>query len=214
MHRSPAISAEHCRRAALLLQQASCDLLVNLGDNVTRLADYAPSALAPFAEIKPPAGKFAVLGNHDHWADARQVSQALEDAGFRVLIDEHIMLARAGQKLCLVGMNDLWSSPPPNFDAAFAGVPDDTCAIVLSHNPDAIYHAQVREADLVLSGHTHGGQILWMNRLVPNCHYGRAHPHGLYREGKTQIYVTSGVGMVHPAVRFGVPPEVVVITLS
>jgi hypothetical protein len=213
LHRSAVVSERQCRRAAALLGAARCDLIVNLGDNVTRRAGYAPSAVAGFRAVRPPLGKLAVLGNHDHWTNAAEVSRALERAGFRVLVNQNVALRRGGQAIYIIGLDDLWASASPRVAKAFDGVPPGACAIVLSHNPDAIYERPVRGAALVLSGHTHGGQVLSANRLVPNCRYGRLHPHGLYRAGKTQIYVTSGVGVISPPIRLGVPPEVAVITL-
>jgi hypothetical protein len=214
LHRSTWVSTEHCRRAAALLGAANCDLIVNLGDNVTRSAGYARTGLAAFRALKPPAGKFAVIGNHDHWTNRSQVTRALQDAGFRVLTDEWVRLEHGREHLYLVGLNDLWAVTAPDLDAPFRGVPDGACAIVLTHNPDAIYHPRVRAAALVLAGHTHGGQVLGANLVLANSRYGRHHPHGLYREGAAQIYVTSGVGVITPPIRLGVPPEVAVITLA
>jgi predicted MPP superfamily phosphohydrolase len=216
MHRSPVVSKERCRLAAALLEGASCDLIVNLGDNVSWSAKYASSALSGLRQLNPPEGKFAVLGNHEYWTDAKRGQRALEDAGFRVLTNSHALLQRGAEELHLVGIDDLWSGRP-DYEAAFREVPEDACAVVLSHNPDAIYDRRVRRAGLVLAGHTHGGQIVGVSRVtqpLAHCRYGAARPHGLYREGRAQIYVTSGAGTGGVfCLRVGVPPEVAVIAL-
>jgi len=217
MHRSPVISEERCRLAAALLEDASCDPIVNLGDNVSWSAKYASSALSGLRRLNPPEGKFAVLGNHEYWTDAKRGQQALENAGFRVLTNSHAALQRGAEELHLVGIDDLWSGRP-DYEAAFREVPEDACTVVLSHNPDAIYDRRVRRAGLVLAGHTHGGQIVGVSRVtqpLAHCRYGAAHPHGLYREGRAQIYVTSGAGNGGIfCIRLGVPPEVAVVTLG
>lgn len=214
LHRSTWVSEEHCRYAAALAAGAACDVIVNLGDNVTGSAGYVRSALAGFREVDPPLGQFAVLGNHDHWNKPARITRALEQAGFRVLTDEPVGLSRNGRELYMVGLDDISVRSQPDLDAPFRSVPGGACVVVLSHNPDAIYHPRVRRSALVLAGHTHGSQVLGANAFAANCRYGRAHPHGLYREGDAQIYVTSGVGLVLPPFRLGVPPEVAVITLQ
>jgi hypothetical protein len=129
-----------------------------------------------------------------------------------VLVNAHTALERDGQRLYLAGVDDLLYGKP-DLGAALRGVPEGACAIVLCHVPDIIYDERAQRADLALAGHTHGGQVLWSNKLITNCKYERDHPHGLYREGGTQIYVTSGVGVTWPPVRLGVRPEVVVVKL-
>ena len=154
---------------------------------------------------------FAVLGNHDSLAKV----PPMEAAGVRFLLNENVCFERAGGCLYLVGIDD------PNFygtgdlDRALSGVPSEACKILLSHAPQTYADAASRGVDLVLSGHTHGGQICLPGGGIV-VHDGTAPRKvlsGAWREGGTQGYTSRGAGATGLPARLNCPPEVTVHTL-
>lgn len=211
------------QQAALEAVRQKPDVIVLLGDFVAGPAaiNQIPSV---FASLHAPQGVFAVLGNHDNWAGAKAVKQALTDAGIRVLVNQNVIIRKGRTRLALVGIDDLWTG---NVDwaAAWRGVPKGVPAVVLSHNPDAALHREGQRAMLIISGHTHAGKY-WVPTFVHRAvariskrgfisasRYGSAHPYGLVRERWGWIYITSGVSRGYFPPRWFTRPEVAVIEL-
>jgi uncharacterized protein len=216
------------------------DLVVLLGDYVaghrftTRaigMAELAPE----LAGLRAPLGVYAILGNHDWWDDpaAQQAgrgpivaARALKAAGLPVLENEAVRLTKGGRPFWLLGLGDqlaLLRRGPKRYrgvdDLAgtLAQVTDDAPAILLAHEPDIFPEAPHRVA-LTLSGHTHGGQVrlLGYSPLVPS-RYGNRYAYGHVVEGGRHLIVSGGLGTVSAGlapVRFGVPPEIVVVELG
>ena len=113
--------------------------------------------------------------------------------------------------LYLAGVDDWWSGA--DIGAALSEAGEGDCVILLSHNPDAVLDARAQRAELILSGHTHGGQVALLGRITVPSEYGRRHPRGLHRLGRSQIYITTGVGVGFPPIRLFCRPEVALITL-
>jgi predicted MPP superfamily phosphohydrolase len=216
-------------QARYCLEQARrhhADLIVLVGDFVSTRAgvEALPDALR---DAHAPLGVYAVLGNHDHWVDATQVKQRLHQVGIQVLENRNLQLRKGATRLVLVGVDDLWSGRP-DWQRAFAGVPasDRVPVILLSHNPDAALHPAHKRAFLILSGHTHGGQVwvpVWLNRLLirlfgrgvtPKTRYGGQHPYGLTRQNNTWVYITSGVTVGRAVPRWFTRPEIALIELT
>ena len=168
-------------------------------------------------------GVFAVLGNHDFSVRNalglrryrhlhRAVADALSAQGIIVLQNQTHTLERGRQRLYLAGVDDLWSRVCDP-ERTFAGLAEDVPRIVLAHNPCTIERLGNHRCDLMLSGHTHGGQInlprLGRVTLGPK---GRQFAAGFYRHGSSLLYVNKGIGFGF-RVRFGVSPEVAVFQL-
>lgn len=192
---------ERWRRTRTLIDQQKPDAILLLGDFVT--SHHGTPALTEVLEgIHAPLGVYAVLGNHDHWAGAGEITHALKKHGVEVLTNRAVRLKHGQHELWLVGIDDLWSGKP-DWQKAFRGVPSTASVILLSHNPDAVLAPQRERANLILSGHTHGGHIglplfhllsrVFGIALIPHSEYGARHPYGLHHEGTTWIYVTKGV---------------------
>jgi predicted MPP superfamily phosphohydrolase len=211
LHRGPQIEREYIARAVDLARQAGGDLVLLGGDYVTKSAGFASSCAEELARLRAPAGVYACLGNHDHWTDADAVAGALVRAGVRVLRNEGLEVADG---LWLAAVDDVWERRA-DLDAALAGVPPGVTAVLLAHEPD---FADVTAADgrvaLQLSGHSHGGQVHLPFLGSPILPYlAQRYPAGLYHVGRMRLYVTRGVGLVAPAVRFNCRPEVTLLTL-
>lgn len=204
-------------RAAELIAAQKPDVVVMTGDLVDHDIRYAPE-LGRFARRLDGIaryGTYAIPGNHDHYAGVRTVHQVLREAGVDVLLNRHIQLGDAAHHFILAGVDDViagqYGGEGPRLDAAFRDAPTELARVLLSHNPSYFPTAR-HAADLVLSGHTHGGQItLFINpaELVLKHGYIR----GLYANGNSQIYVNRGFGTAGPPARVGSRPEITRLTL-
>ncbi|HTJ44607.1 MAG TPA: metallophosphoesterase, partial [Kofleriaceae bacterium] len=184
---------EHVRAAVELANDAKPDVIVLTGDyvcwrrhEVTELEDQLAGLRARRV--------VAVLGNHDYFTWGRGVTEVLEKHGYDVLKNQHTAIDLDGAPLYVVGVDDPVTRHH-DLDAAFAGVPDTAGRIVLCHCPEEAPGLADRGADLVLSGHTHGGQIYVRgitDRIAKRM--GRKFLSGFYDVGRTRLYVTPGVG--------------------
>lgn len=189
------------------------DLIVLTGDYVNKFRGNVEPAGRALRGLTARCGVYAVLGNHDYWVDAEGMTDALRESGIDVLFDEKREISLEGARVWLVGVDDIWEGDP-DYDKALDGVrPEDTC-IVLAHSPDAILALDGRPVDLVLSGHTHGGQVNLpiVGPLYAPTALGPKYAAGSFRFGKTQLYISRGLGFQTP-IRFRCPPEIPVFTL-
>jgi predicted MPP superfamily phosphohydrolase len=200
------------------------DIIVLTGDFIHKGNRHIDRVAESLGRLRAPLGVFAVLGNHDfsvrnalgirRYQDLHiEVGEALAAQGIHVLRNESVPLRRGGDVLYLTGMEDLWSRQCDPA-ASFAGIPGDRPRVVLAHNPLTVEKLAGERCDLMLSGHTHGGQVMvpGLGRLALGPG-GRRFAAGLYRVGHTWLYVNKGVGFGLP-IRYGVRPEVAVFSLN
>ena len=214
-HCGPWTGPAYVRKAVRLANAQEPDVVLLLGDYVHRDRRRIAPGIAPFADLRAEHGVFAVLGNHDHWEDAPATRQALADADIPELDSSSVTLDVGGSRLAIGGVDDLWTAGQ-DLEATFDGVPDDVPRLLMSHNPD--YAESLPEGlrvDLMVSGHTHGGQV-WLPLvgapLVPS-RFGQKYRAGLVRGPRCPVYVTRGLGTITPPVRFFCRPELTVLTL-
>lgn len=200
------------------------DVFALTGDFVDRGPRHVTTAARLFRGLTAPLGVYAVLGNHDfsvhnargvrrHPHLNRAVADALGAEGVRVLRNEAVRVERDGAGLIVAGVDDLWSCES-NPDAALGGSCPQTPRVVLAHNPQSVDQFGGHRFDLVLSGHTHGGQIDWpgLGRVLLGKQ-ARRWAAGLYPHAGGHVYVNKGVGFGW-RFRFGVRPEVAMFTLK
>lgn len=200
------------------------DVIALTGDFVDRGPKHAAKVARLFGQLKAPLGVFAVLGNHDfsvhnsrgvrrHPNLHQTIAESLAFGGVRVLRNEAVRLDRDGAGLVVAGIDDLWSRESDPHAALSRQCPD-TPRIVLAHNPQSVEQFENHRADLVLSGHTHGGQVDLpvLGRVLLNRRAKRWAA-GLYPHNGGHVYVNKGVGFGW-RFRFGVRPEVAVFTLN
>jgi uncharacterized protein len=207
VHHSASVPAEDVTRAVGLLASAQPELIVLGGDYVT-FGDRA--FVGPVAELlgtlKAPQGVFAILGNHD---DDRDMPAALADKGFVVLKDQRTKITVRGDTLTLAGIR-FWTRRADNISRVIKGA--EGTVLLLAHDPRRLAEAANLNVPAVLSGHTHGGQIVMpgvgaiARRSFPVLS-------GLGERGDTSIFVSRGVGTVYVPVRINCPPEVALVTL-
>jgi len=207
LHRSETVSHEMVDRAVRMVMAEAPDLVILGGDYVTwgdrRFVVPAADALAP---LSAPHGVFAVLGNHDN---DRDMPPALTSKGFVVLRDARTRLTVRGETLDLAGIR-YWTNRPSEIAYVLRGASPNV--ILLAHTPKRLIEAAALAVPLVLSGHTHGGQIVLP---VVGAVAAREFPviAGAGRRDGTAIFVSRGVGTVYIPVRLNCPPEVAILTL-
>jgi predicted MPP superfamily phosphohydrolase len=194
-------------RAVALLQQQSPDLVVLGGDYVTRRnRTYIPDAATPFADLRAPHGVFGVLGNHD---DDVEVPRVLRRRGVTVLRDARTRLTIRGETVDLLGVR-YWTHRLDDIARIARG--RAPFSILLAHDPRRLWEASALRIPLVLSGHTHGGQVsLPLIGALAAQKYPVAH--GTRVDAETTLFVSRGVGTVLLPCRIDCPPEVAVLTL-
>ncbi len=223
-HGSRHVTPAFLKEAVDLAHAQHPDLIVLTGDFVHKGFHHVGQVAQVLGRLRCPFGVFAVLGNHDfsvrnalgirrHQHLHRAVADALKDQGIRVLQNETQVLHRDGHQLYLAGVDDLWSRVC-DLERTFAGLCPTVPRVLLAHNPCTVEHLHGRRCDLMLSGHTHGGQVnlpgVGRVALGPS---GRRFAAGLYHVDNTQLYVNKGVGFGF-RIRYGVRPEVAVFTLT
>jgi hypothetical protein len=190
------------------------DVVALTGDFVTYSRNYIAPVAAMLGALRARYGVFAVLGNHDFRVGADLLTRALRHAGIEVLRNRHTVLRHAGESLVLAGVDDLLYGA--DLSRALRGVRRDASIILLSHNPRIIRRAAAHRVGLVLSGHTHGGQV----RLpLVGSVFGRAPERrrftaGWDRVGATRIYVSRGIGTVVLPLRYRCLAEIPHLTLE
>jgi len=240
----PWMSIDHVRGVVTQTNAIGADLIVLLGDFVGseritwRAYDKSLWARA-LGDLTAPLGVHAVLGNHDWWEDrAAQVRGsgptsvriALESAGIPVFENDVVRMSKDGHAFWLGGLGDQWafygrrdpSRPYARFSyagvddlpATLAKVGDEAPIVMMVHEPDIFAEMPDRVA-LTLAGHTHGGQVQVMGYapIVPS-RFGRRYAYGHVQEGQRHLVVSGGIGCSGLPVRFGRPPEIVVVDVE
>ena len=208
IHRSQSVPHETVAKAVDMLMAEQPDLIVLGGDYVSwrdrRYIHPAADALAPLAA---PHGVIAILGNHD---DDREVPAALASKGFTVLKDARTRLVIRGEPIDFAGVR-YWTNKVTDIAHVLRGALPLT--ILLAHTPRRLFEAQQLAVPAMISGHTHGGQIVlpWLGPIAA-----REFPvvAGLAQRSGTTIFVSRGVGTIYVPIRINCPPEVAVLTLE
>ncbi|MDZ7639021.1 MAG: phosphodiesterase YaeI [Bryobacterales bacterium] len=225
LHASSAVPFDWIEAAFQLGLAQKPDLICLTGDYVTTNTECDRKKYRTLLSTLPPAAPtFASVGNHDggRWTENRRsfqssapIREMLSSAGIDVLHNQHKEQTIAGQKLLVVGLADFWTK---EFDsrAAFDGLAKqaDRLRIVLSHNPDTKAVLQYYSWELLLSGHTHGGQVVVpvlgppILPIIDTDYF-----EGLYDWQGRRVYITRGIGGIFGAVRFNCRPEVTILDL-
>jgi predicted MPP superfamily phosphohydrolase len=192
------------------------DIVAITGDLVDGPLARIRDSLRPLADLNAPHGVYFVTGNHEYYWGGRESVQAVEDLGLTVLHNEHRVVERGGGSLVIGGVTDLHggsfladhSSRP---DLAFAGAPEGVTRILLAHQPRAVTGAAEQGVHLMLSGHTHGGQIFPFHLFV---RLQQPLVRGLRKLLGVWVYAHRGTGFWGPPMRLFSSPEIAEITLE
>ncbi len=200
------------------------ELIVILGDYMSSNGRISrrvePSVFGPVLKnFSATYGTYSVLGNHDNWYSGAKVRAGLEQIGIKVLDNQVLQIEARGVRLWLVGLADLWTKPtwtrPEQIAQTVANVPEGQTMIALTHNPDIFPNVPER-VPLLLAGHTHGGQVRFpfIGSVVQSSEFGKRYERGHVFENNHHLFVTTGIGTSIVPVRFGVTPEIVLLTLK
>jgi len=231
IHAGPLVPGGLIEKGVNLLMERRPDMIVLTGDFVsgaTRILwttyggfkqHHFDACIGALAKLQAPLGVYAVLGNHDFWSGkevAADIVKGLEGIGVRVLRNEAVPLNRAGQTLYVVGVDDYWEQSY-SLTKALKGIPENACRILLSHNPDINEDIENsgKRIDFIISGHTHGGQIVlpFVGAPYLPSPFGQKYRAGLVRDGNRQTWVSRGLGLFFVPIRLNCPPDVSLLTL-
>ncbi len=212
IHHSPFTGSFQIEQAIETANSLEPDIVALTGDYVSREREYAAPCAEMLGRLRARYGVYAVLGNHDHWTDAALIMDLFRAEGIKVLVNEGMRFEQRGAAFWLAGVDDTMVGQE-DLPLALAGSHADEMKLLLAHNPVILRRAARAGADLVLSGHTHGGQVSWRSERNASGRPRRRLLRGLGRQGNTQIYVTRGLGTVILPIRYGCPPEVSLLEL-
>jgi predicted MPP superfamily phosphohydrolase len=216
LHISRLFPAEWARRVVERANASGVDLIVVTGDFIDGSVAMRRADVEPLRDLRAPDGVYAIPGNHEYFFSYPDWMRHLTGLGMRMLPNAHTVLARGDARLVLAGVTDL-SAPrageaAPDLEAALAGAPTEAPVLLLDHQPMNARRAAARGVAVQLSGHTHGGMIVGLDRLVARSN--RGFVSGRYNVSGMRLYVSNGTALWPGfALRLGRPSEMTRITL-
>lgn len=214
LHHGPFTHLDYINSVVRTTLALEPDLVVLGGDYSLTDARYIRPCFDVLATLKAPLGVFGVLGNHDYWHGVTETREGMKAAGVTELTNAGVWVTRGSDRFRIAGVDDLWTGHADVRPALGSASRDDACLLV-SHNPDLAENLRDPRVGLVLSGHTHGGQVVFPGGapFVPS-RYGQKYLRGLVHAPETLVYVSRGLGTSGVPVRFGSRPEINLITLA
>lgn len=214
IHHSLLVSLSEVRRVVELANTTRADMAVLTGDYTTARPSYIEPCAEALGQLTAPAGVWAVLGNHDHYTDAELTTRALKRQRIEVLDNASTTITLGNEGLQLAGVDD-WSWGKTDWARTLRQIDPARPSVLLSHQPLVFDLPEAARFSLVISGHTHGGQISLPfigapARFNDDFKYLR----GLFRRGDANLYVSRGTGVVGLPVRLGARPEIAVLRLK
>lgn len=218
IHSGPFMDKAEMDRYVARINALKPDLVLLPGDFVSNRREEIEPLCDAFQKLEARHGVYGCTGNHDHFDDADHVANELEHAGVRMLRDAHARIEVKGKELALIGVDDIGEGAEFNnsFRRAVDGLDARLPNILLCHKPYHLEDAADYGAGLIVSGHTHGGQVVLARAfglVFSIALLVSKYVEGLYRVDATQMYVTRGIGTVAIDLRVNCPPEITVLTL-
>ncbi|MBN2550127.1 MAG: metallophosphoesterase [Anaerolineales bacterium] len=210
-HVSEKLPLEYFHQAIAQSNQKSPDLVFLTGDFITKLSDLR-FLLELLQAVESRLGTYAILGNHDYWADAGKVSACLRQAGVHMLHNGwEQLLIDDKRRVLILGCEDPWGDDrwePPNIQNA-------DLVLALSHTADHIYRLQKAGAQVVFSGHYHAGQIQLpvLGPVIIPSKYGKRFQRGHFLIRGAHLFVSAGIGGVQPPARIYCPPDILIVDI-
>jgi len=216
LHIGPTIKGDYARIVVDQVNALKPDLIFFTGDMVDGSVHRLSEDVEPLRDLKSKYGTYFVTGNHEYYSGAMQWVDKVHELGMIHLENEHRILTRGDASLAIAGVTDLMAhhtvkSHKTDPQKAMRGIPDDMPSIMLAHQPGTADLTDGLSIDLMVCGHTHGGQFMPFNLAVARAHKYSA---GLYRHEKMQVYVNRGTGYWGPPLRLGIPSEITLFNLE
>lgn len=215
LHVGPTIKGDYARTVVEQVNALNPDLIFFTGDMVDGSVDHLSEDVEPLRDLKSKYGTYFVTGNHEYYSGVEDWVKKVTELGMVHLENEHFILKKGGGSLAIAGVTDLMAhhtlkSHRSDPKRALRGVPEGMPRILLAHQPGTADMIKGLQVDLMVCGHTHGGQFIPFNLAVSRAHQYTA---GLYDQEGTQIYVNQGTGYWGPPLRLGIPSEVTLFKL-
>ena len=214
LHFGPLMPLAVIRRVIRRANDLHSDAILCTGDYIHArdATDQVDAVWTELMKLKARFGVFSVLGNHDHWGNTERSLDWLEKSGQSVR-HRAMPVEINGSRIWVGGAGDFWEDVP-GIDRAFRGIPAEECKILLAHNPDTADSTYNTALDLIVSGHTHGGQVVvpfWGPPVLPvkNKHYSS----GLIEHKGKKVFISRGIGWAIIPVRLNCRPEICVLEL-
>jgi len=220
IHSSVFMNKQDMSNYVAIMNSLGTDLVVITGDMVNSQVDEVYPFAEAFSNLKAQYGVYGCLGNHDFFTkNVDLVAKEIDDCGVRLLRNDAVTINKNGDGINLIGVDDIGRgvNPETYLSAALHSVRNTAPRILLCHKPYYFQNALDNKIDLTLSGHTHGGQIVFatVDRTpISFAALASKYVAGLYTLGTSQLYVNKGLGSVGVPFRINCPPELTVITLD
>jgi predicted MPP superfamily phosphohydrolase len=220
IHSSVFMNKDDMSEYVSIMNSLNTDLVVVTGDMVNSQTEEVYPFAEAFSSLKADYGVYGVLGNHDFFTkNVDLVAKEIDGCGVKLLRNDAVKILKENSYLNLVGVDDIGRNTDPNdyLTRALASVKNDLPKILLCHKPYYFENAREMHIDLTLSGHTHGGQVVFgvVDRTpISLAALASKYVAGLYHMGPSQLYVNKGIGSVGVPFRINCPPELTVITLA
>jgi predicted MPP superfamily phosphohydrolase len=216
LHMGPSFDRAWLEKVVARANELKPDLIAVTGDLADGPVKLLTTHVAPLAKLRAPAGVYYVTGNHEYYNGVKEWLAEVRRLGLRVLGNERVSVGRGGDSFDLAGIWDqeasrMGAGQRPDLGRALAGRDPSREVVLLAHQPKSAREASRHGVGLVLSGHTHGGQIWPFSYLV---RLQQPFLKGLHQVGVTQVYVSQGTGLWGPPMRLGTSSEITRITLS
>jgi uncharacterized protein len=216
LHLSRLFPATWAREVVARSNALKPDLIVITGDFIDGSLENRRPDVAPLADLRARDGVYSIPGNHEYFFEPERWMAHLSGLGLNMLDNSHTVIRRGDAAITLAGVTDLSAArsaaPPHDLAAALHGAPAQAPVILLDHQPMMARTAAKAGVALQLSGHTHGGMVIGLDRLVARANNGFVS--GLYDASGMQLYVNNGTALWPGfALRLGIPSELTVITL-
>lgn len=214
IHHKYFFSVKRIRALVNSINNMKPDVILLGGDYIVYSSSYAAPCFAELKNLHAPMGVYGVLGNHDYWEGKNIVLQEMKNAGISTLINDARWLKIGKGRIKIGGTGDYWEDKT-DISPTVEGTTEKDTVILITHNPDFVELIKDKRIDLVLSGHTHGGQVtlfgLWAP-FIPSAN-GNKYRTGVIKTDFTKVLVTNGVGSIGIPLRFFAPPQINVIYL-
>jgi predicted MPP superfamily phosphohydrolase len=191
------------------------DLVALTGDLVDGSVAYLTGDIAPLGELRSRHGSYVCTGNHEYYSGVHVWLAHFAKLGMTPLVNEHRIIEHDGARMLVAGVTDARegvreSGHESDPARAVAGAAPSDLALLLAHQPKSVLEAERVGIDVMIAGHTHGGQFFPWNFFA---HLGQPYVAGLHRHGRTLIYVSCGTGYWGPPLRLGAPSEITLLRL-
>ena len=217
IHHGPFFSIERVGRLVSRINHVQPDIVLLGGDYVHRDSKYIEPAFLELEKIKSRHLVAAVLGNHDHWESRGLTVSNILKSNFYYLDNRATNITVHGKRIFIAGVGDLWEDRQ-NIASISKSREKSDYTILVTHNPDYVENIDDRtldKIDLILAGHTHGGQVSlfgWWSPIVPS-RYGQKYRSGLKQRNRTKILISNGIGTITPPVRMFTRPQIIVVNI-